>query len=72
MCLGNRSKNTTALIAMGMMFLVVAFLFPMILHPATQMGKNLAEGIRGLLVGLSIGINLFSVILAKRQGRWGN
>jgi hypothetical protein len=72
MCSANRSKHATALIPIGTMFLVVGILFPMMLHPATQTGKNLAEGIRGLLFGLSIGINLFSVILARRQGGCGN
>jgi hypothetical protein len=52
-----------------MVFLVLAIAWPLFFHPATKFAQDLSDGIRGLLFGLSIGINLFSVVLSRRNRR---
>jgi hypothetical protein len=52
-----------------MTFLVFGILWPNFFHPATQSWKNWSEGLRGLMFGLSMGINLMAVVLARRQRR---
>jgi hypothetical protein len=52
-----------------MMFLVTGLLLPEFHQPTTQIGQNSIHAVRGLLVGISIGIGLMSVILASRQRR---
>lgn len=37
-------------------------------HPAGQAARNWTDGVRGLLVGLSIGMNLMVVVRARRRG----
>jgi len=54
------------------MCLVVGILSPYLFHPATHLGKDLSDGLRGLLFGASIGINLMAVRLARRRVRCGN
>jgi hypothetical protein len=65
----NRLKNGKAMIPAGTICLVIAILWPMFFHPATDTGRNLSDGIRGALFGFSIGINLFSLRLASRCSR---
>jgi len=68
----NRIKKPAGLIPVAMMCLVVGILWPNFFHPTTQLWKNWSEGLRGLLFGLSIGINLMAVRLAARQRRCGS
>jgi hypothetical protein len=37
-----------------------------VMHPAGQAAKDWMDGVRGLLVGLSIGVNLMVVMRARR------
>jgi len=69
MCIGNRRSISTALIPIASMCLVVGILWPNLFHPATLLGKDLSEGLRGLLFGASIGINVMAIRLGRRQGR---
>ena len=69
MIFANRIKNPAALIPISMMFLVSGLLLPEFFHPATQMGLNLNHAVRGLLMGISLGVGLMSVRLAARQRR---
>jgi hypothetical protein len=69
MILSNRMKRPSALIPISMMFLVTGLLLPEFHQPTTQIGQNSIHAVRGLLVGISIGIGLMSVILASRQRR---
>jgi hypothetical protein len=65
----DRFKNPSTAIPIGMVFLVLAIAWPLFFHPATKFAQDLSDGIRGLLFGLSIGINLFSVVLSRRNRR---
>jgi hypothetical protein len=67
MCAKNRTNKTAGLIPVAMMFLVFGILWPNLFHPATQSWKNWSEGLRGLMFGLSLGINLMAVMLAGRR-----
>jgi hypothetical protein len=68
MCIRNRTK-AAGLIPIGMMFLVVGILWPNFFRPTTQLWKNWSAGLRGLMLGVSIGVNLIAVWRAGRQRR---
>jgi hypothetical protein len=71
MCFRNRTSKSAGLIPVAMMFLVVGILWPNFFHPTTQLWKNWGEALRGLMFGVSLGINLMAVRLASRQRRCG-
>jgi hypothetical protein len=71
MCIGNRRNKSAALIPIASMCLVMGLLWPNLFHPATALGKDLSDGLRGLLFGASIGINVMAIGLGRRQGRCG-
>jgi hypothetical protein len=64
-----RFKNPLALMPIGMMFLILAILFPMLTHPSTKLSQDWFDGIRGLLFGLSIGFNFMAVRMKRRAQR---
>jgi hypothetical protein len=72
MRIGNRMNKPAGLIPVASMCLVVGILWPYLFHPATLLGKDLSDGLRGLLFGASIGINVMAIRLARRQGRCGS
>jgi len=72
MRIGNRMNKPAGLIPVASMCLVIGILWPYLFHPATHLGKDLSDGLRGLLFGASIGINLMAVRLARCRGRRGN
>jgi len=49
--------------------LVIALLWPRILHPTAHFGPDFMDGVRGGLLGVSLDMNLSSAILAGRQKR---
>lgn len=61
MLLRQRPQNPSALIRMGMACLIVALVVPRFVHPSARLGEDLFDGFRGLLFGLSIGLNLWAV-----------
>jgi hypothetical protein len=63
----NRIKNPRALMVVGMSSLVIATVFSAFAHAQTQIGKDWLEGLRGMFFGISIALNLGSVILSRRQ-----
>jgi len=67
----NRMKNPRTLMSIGMTCLVIALLWPRILHPTAHFGPDFMDGVRGGLFGVSIDMNLWSAILAGRQRRCG-
>lgn len=69
MILSNRMKHASAFIPISMMFLVAGLLLPEFHHPATQIGQNSIHVVRGLLIGISIGMGIMSVMLAARRRR---
>lgn len=71
MCLVNpesRSRRASAFLALGMMFLVLAVLEPVMVR-ATAHDANLRDFLRGLLYGLSFAFNIGSVVLQRRPSR---
>ena len=67
-----RVKEPKTMLVIGMSCLALAILWPYINHPATNFGRNLAEGIRGLLFGLSLSFNVMSALRGSRQRRWAS
>jgi len=67
----NRLKQPQALISLGMLFLVIALAWPRYIHLTGGLDPGWIDAVRGLLFGVSIGINLMSVGLAARQRRCG-
>jgi hypothetical protein len=72
MRIGNRWNKPAGLIPVASACLVVGILWPYLFHPATLFGKDLSDGLRGLLFGASIGINVMAIGLARRSGRCGS
>jgi hypothetical protein len=62
-------RNSRFLMPIGMMFLVIAILFPTLTHPSSTLSQDWLDGIRGLLYGLSIGFNLLAVLRIARVRR---
>jgi len=50
----------------GTLSISVALLLRMFVHPSTALGTNWLDGISGFLVGISIVLNLGSVIIRNR------
>jgi hypothetical protein len=65
----NRVKDPRAMMSIGMMFLVIALVWPRFFHATANFSPNLMDGVRGMLFGIAIGMNLWSVKLAARQRR---
>jgi len=59
------------LFAMALACLTVGLLLPMLFHPAAQSARNLLHFVCGLLLGLSLSINLSMVWKSSRQRRLG-
>lgn len=53
-----RSRKKRLLLAVANVCLFSGIALGMVMHPASALGKNWLEGSRGLLMGLSIGMNL--------------
>jgi hypothetical protein len=63
----NQLRNPRIFMPIGMMCLVLALLSQKFLHPATKFGQDWFDAVCGLLFGLSIGMNLMSMVLSARQ-----
>lgn len=63
----DRRREPAVLLTIGMMCLAFALALPRFVHPTAQFGPDLMDGVRGFVFGVSIGMNLWSVILAKRE-----
>ena len=60
----HRRKHTRTLMPIGMLCLVIALICP---RYSPRLGRpDWSDGIRGLLFGLSIGLNLLAVVQANR------
>jgi hypothetical protein len=65
----NRSKGSRVLTLIGMLCLAFGLMLPRILQPSSTFGVNLLHGIIGLLLGLSISLNLGAFLMSRRQHR---
>lgn len=71
MCEQTNSKSRK-LFAMASVCLAVGLLPPMLFHPAALSARNLMHFVCGLLLGLSMSINLAMVWKNSRQRRTGS
>jgi hypothetical protein len=69
MCFQNQQTKPAGMIPIGMMFLVLGILWPMLIHPVGQVSRNWSEAVRGMLFGISIGVNLWSCWMVRRARR---
>lgn len=67
MSLRDRLHDPSVLLRLGMLFLLLASAAHWFLHPAGSLGRELGDGVTGLLFGLSIALNLQAVRLARRR-----
>ena len=61
-----RSFKHRILMAVANLALCIGLVLPYFIHPAGQRGANWLHGIRGLLIGMSIGMNLFIIRFSRR------
>jgi len=52
-----------------MAFLLIALVWPRFLPVTGNLGPDAIDGVRGLLIGLSISLNLWALVLSSRQRR---
>jgi len=64
-----RVGDPKPILRLGMFFLAIALAWPRFLPVAGNLGPDAIDGVRGLLMGLAIGLNLWAVILGSRQRR---
>ena len=69
MCDLGRNRNSRKILRVGMLLLAVALTARHFIHPARGLGEDAADAINGLLLGLSIGLNLWAVRLAASSSR---
>jgi hypothetical protein len=67
MTISNKWKNAKTTMFLGMVFLSLALISLRLTHFSAIVGEGWADGLRGMLFGMSIGFNLWSVKLAKRE-----
>jgi membrane protein implicated in regulation of membrane protease activity len=69
----NRLKDPKAIkwLPLGLVLLSISLLLPDFYHPVSQLSKDWADGVRGLLAGIGIGIELMILIRLGRQRRLG-
>jgi len=70
----NRLKDPKAIkwLPLGLVLLSMSLLLPDFYHPVGQLSKDWLDGVRGLLAGIGIGIELMVVIRLARQRRLGS
>lgn len=66
------SKDPKALMMMGMVFMVIGQSWPRYLPVTGGLSEDAIDGLRGVFMGLSIGLLLWSVWLNGRQRRGKN
>lgn len=66
----NRTPNPRTIMRIGMVFFLLANLWPRFIHRAFPLGPDWSDGIHGLFLGLAIGTLLWSVSRGSRYG-WG-
>lgn len=66
----NREKNSQTMMMVGMASLALALVWPRFLPVTGGLGPDAIDGLRGVLIGVSIGLNLWAVRLGamKRRG----
>ena len=71
MSLKERMHDSSTVMRLGMVCLIVFASLNYFVRPTTELGTDWADAVRGLFLGLSVGFNLWSVRL-NRGGRCGS
>jgi hypothetical protein len=71
MILRSHAKDPKQLMMMGMALLVPALVWPRFVPVTGHVGSDAIDGIRGVLIGMSIALNLWSARLVGRRRRGG-
>jgi hypothetical protein len=69
MILGKPIEDSKQLMRIGMAFLAIGLAWPKFLPVTGSLGPDAIDGIRGLLLGLGMGLTLWAVTLAGRLRR---
>ncbi|HEY8833168.1 MAG TPA: hypothetical protein VIM21_11760 [Gemmatimonadaceae bacterium] len=69
MIYGKQIENSKALMRIGFLFLGLGLAWPKFLPLTGNLDQDAIDGIRGLLLGLGIGLALWSAMLTGRQRR---
>ena len=69
MILKHGAEDPRLLLRLGMVFLLIALVWPRFLSVTGNLGPDAIDGVRGLLIGLSISLNLWALVLSSRQRR---
>lgn len=57
------------LFLVGGVALAVGIVLPWAIHPATNGGQDLLDGVRGLFVGLCLGLSITALMMISRRRR---
>jgi hypothetical protein len=69
MIFGKPIEDSRVLMRIGFLFLGIGLAWPKFLPVTGNLGQDAIDGIRGLLLGLGIGLSLWSAMLVGRQRR---
>ena len=69
MCVLDRNRSSRNLLRIGMLLLAAALTAQHFLRPPHGVGEDAVDAISGLLIGLSIGLNVWAVRLAASSRR---
>jgi hypothetical protein len=69
MILPDRWKNSRLIMPIGMLCLASSLALPWFVHPVSAAARKWTDGLRGLLLGLAIALNLLAVRRKARQRR---
>jgi hypothetical protein len=61
-----RSRKERLLMALANLVLCIGIALPYAVHTSSGFGKNCLDATRGMLIGVSIGVNLFLIRFARR------
>jgi hypothetical protein len=71
MIYGKPIENSKALMRIAFLFLGLGLAWPKFLPVTGNLGPDAIDGIRGLLLGIGIGLSLWCAMLVGRQRRTG-
>lgn len=71
MLLRHRFRDPQRLISAGMGCLAVAIVAERFIHPASDFWQGFVAGITGMLIGLSIVLNMRGLVLQRTQRKGG-
>lgn len=67
----NQSKDPRQIMMLGMVFLALGLAWPRFVPVTGNLGPDAIDGMRGVLLGLGMGLNLWAARLGGRLRRGG-